>query len=474
MSLIQKTIQELAPLIEQKEISPVELVKACLAQIEKTEPELNAYITVLFKESMRAAKQAEKEIMRGQYRGALHGIPYSAKDLFYTKGVKTTAGSEVLKDFIPGYNATVISLLNQAGAILLGKNNLHEFAYGTTNENDYFGPCRNPWNSAMIPGGSSGGSAASVAAGSSIFSLGTDTGGSIRIPSALCGVTGLKPTYGRVSKYGVIPLSWSQDHVGPITKSVWDNAAVLTAIAGFDANDPVSASIPCVDYKTALAQDGRARLKGMNIGICPRYHEGVLQPEIEQTLWKVVDWFTDCGANIKTLSYPTRDSMGIGGILTMGEAYAYHEQFLKTCPEKYGGIVRRRLEKSQYVPAYAYVNAQRMRQQDRQEWAAIYQNIDLVVLPTTLITAFPIGTKTIFFNNAEVDPRIHNTLTFVTAISDFNGYPAISLPCGYSANGLPIGIQLQGRPFAEALLLQTAYTYEQEHISKRLLPAICC
>ena len=474
MSLIQKTIQELAPLLKQKQISPVELVTACLEQIEKTEPELNAYITVFKEEPLRAANRAEKDILQGRYQGVLHGIPYSAKDLYYTKGIRTTGGSEVLTDFIPDYSATVIERLTQAGAILLGKNNLHEFAYGTTNENEYFGPCRNPWNTKRIPGGSSGGSAASVAAGSSIFSIGTDTGGSIRIPSALCGVTGLKPTYGRVSKYGVIPLSWSQDHAGPIAKSVWDNAAVLTAIAGFDPQDPVSALVPCDDYVEPLSRNSIVKIKGMRIGVCPDCYDGILEPDIAKVLKEVLCWFEDNGACIKTLSYPPRDIIGITGVLTMGEVYAYHERFLKTCPEKYGSIVRRRIEKSQYVPAHTYVNAQRLRQLDQQEWAKIYNEVDVVILPTTIVSAFPIGVDTIPFGDEEVDPRIHNTLTLMTAISDFNGYPAISLPCGFTAEGLPIGIQLQGKPFEEASLLQTAYIYEQTHTNQRLLPPLCC
>lgn len=467
MALIEKTIQELAPLIEKKKISPVELVNACLLELSATEEKLNAYITVLEEAALKSALQAEQEIMQGEYRGVLHGIPYSAKDLIYTEGIKTTGGSQVLKDYIPDHNAAVIERLTRAGAILIGKNNLHEFAYGTTNENEYFGPCRNPWNPLMIPGGSSGGSAASVAAGSSIFSIGTDTGGSIRIPSALCGVTGLKPTYGRVSKYGVIPLSWSQDHIGPIAKSVWDNAAVLTAIAGFDAKDPASANVPSDDYKALLCETD---IKGMKLGICPDYYKDVLHPEIEQAFWQVISWFKECGAIIQILDYPLKENIGFTGIITMGEAYAYHEQFLKACPEKYGSVVRRRLEKSQYIPAHTYVNALRLRQQDQEAWARIYNEVDLVVLPTTIVPAFPVGTGKIPFGGEEVDPRIHNTLTYLTALSDFNGYPAISLPCGFTSERLPIGIQFQGKPFEETKLLQTAYLYEKAHTDKRLMP----
>jgi aspartyl-tRNA(Asn)/glutamyl-tRNA(Gln) amidotransferase subunit A len=469
---MRKTIQELAPLIRQREISPVELVKACLAQIEKTEPSLNCYITVTREEALRAAAQAEREIMQGQYRSVLHGIPYSAKDLYHTQGIRTTAGSEILADYIPDDNATVIDRLHQAGAILVGKNNLHEFAYGTTNENDYFGPCRNPWNTRMIPGGSSGGSAASVAAGSSVFSLGTDTGGSIRIPAALCGVTGIKPTYGRVSKQGVIPLSWSQDHAGPIAKSVWDAAAVLTAIAGYDANDPTSAGQPVPDYTAGLKPGCQPELKGMTVGICPDYYAGVLHPEIEQAFERVVRWFEACGACIRPLSYPTREVFAVASILTMAEAYTYHAPYLETRAGQYGASVRRRLEKGQYVPAHAYINAQRLRRQDQQTWSQIYQAVDLVILPTTVVPAFPIGAATIPFGKEAVDPRIHGTLTLLTSPGDFNGYPAISLPCGFTADGLPVGFQIQGKPFDEVRVFQAAYAYEQAHAGEALPPPI--
>jgi aspartyl-tRNA(Asn)/glutamyl-tRNA(Gln) amidotransferase subunit A len=469
---MQKTIQELAPLLKKRSLSPVELVEDCLGQIEKTEPILNTFITVLAEQSLQAAAQAEKEIMQGRYRGVLHGIPYSAKDLYLTKGIRTTAGSEILCEYTPDYNATVIERLNQAGAILVGKNNLHEFAYGTTNENDYFGPCRNPWDVRMIPGGSSGGSAASVSACSSIFSLGTDTGGSIRIPSALCGVTGIKPTYGRVSKRGVIPLSWSQDHAGPLAKSVWDTAAVLAAIAGYDSNDPASAGQEVPDYIEELS-GRRLDLKDLTVGICPDYYAGRLHPEIEQIFQQVIGWLETAGARIREISYPSKEVAAISSILTMVEAYAYHKSYLRTSPEKYGSIVRRRLEKGQYIPAYAYVNAQRVRQQDQQEWERIYREIDLLISPTTVVPAFPVGQQMIQFGAELVDPRIHGTLTYMTSPGDFNGYPAVSLPCGFTADRLPVGFQIQGKPFDELRIFQAAYLYEQEHIRNMVHPPVC-
>ena len=463
MSLMQKTIRELAPLLRSKQVSPVELTRECLQRIEQTEPLINAYITVTAEAALQTAKEAETQIRQGCYRGPLHGIPYSAKDLYMTAGVRTTAGSAVLADNIPAVNAAVIDSMAAAGAILVGKNNLHEFAYGTTSENDCFGPCRNPWNPRMITGGSSGGSAASVAAGSSMFSLGTDTGGSIRIPASFCGVVGIKPTYGRVSKRGVIPLSWSMDHTGPIARSVWDAAAALTAMAGHDAADVGSAAVPAEDYTAGLAGEQPLDVRGLRIGICPGYYEGLLQPAVEAAFAQVIQWFERQGAQVRELSYPNRDAFTVGSILTMSEAYAYHERNLESCGEKYGPSIRYRLEKGQYIPASAYVNAQRLRQQDRRLWAELYQEIDVFLSPTVIMTAFPVGEPTAPFGGEAVNPRVHPVLMYLTSLGDFNGYPVLSLPCGFSRDGLPIGFQIQGSPFEENRVFQVAYAYEQAH-----------
>ena len=463
MPLTQKSIRELAPLIQSGEISPVELVKDCLQQIARTEPEINAYITVLEAEALQAAMTAESEIRQGRYRGVLHGIPYSAKDMYMTRGIRTTGGSALLAENVPAENAPVIDRLEQAGAILVGKTNLHEFAYGTTNENEHFGPCRNPWDIRMISGGSSGGSAASVAAASSLFSLGTDTGGSIRIPASFCGVVGVKPTYGLVSKRGILPLSWSLDHAGPIAGSVWDSAAVLEAIAGYDAEDPCCAEVPVGDYTAALSEQVPFSLKGLVAGICPEYCAGVLHPEVEQAFAGVIRWFEANGATVKELQYPTREAFSVGGILTMAEAYAYHEKNLEARKGKYGAAVRYRLEKGQFIPAYAYVNAQRLRQKDRQIWAGLYREMDVFLSPTVIMPAFPVGEKKVPFGKQTADPRLNPVLMYLTVPGNFNGYPVISLPCGFSGGGLPIGFQIQGKPFAETALFQTAYAYEQAH-----------
>ncbi len=460
MSLLEKPVEQLAPLLKTKQVSPLELVRECLDRIRQTEPLVNAYISVLDESALVAAKQVEQEILQGRYRGVLHGIPYSAKDLYFAKGVRTTAGSAILAEYVPTENAAAIDRLEAAGAILVGKNNLHEFAYGTTNENDHFGPCRNPWDLQRVTGGSSGGSAASVAAGSSIFSLGTDTGGSIRIPASFCGVIGFKPTYGRVSKRGVIPLSWSMDHAGPLAKTVWDAAAALTTLAGYDPGDPGSAEVAAEDY-TAGLNEAALDVKGLVVGICPKYYNGLLQPEVAKAFEQVLAWFKAGGAQICELNHPTRDAFCVGSVITMSEAYTYHEKNLERCGEKYGPSIRYRLEKGQYLPASAYINALRLRQQDRQIWADIYREIDVYLSPTVIMPAFPIGEQTVQFGPDAVDPRTNPVLMYLTSLGDFNGLPVISQPCGFTDDGLPIGFQIQGKPFAEAKVLQVAYAYEQ-------------
>ena len=316
----------------------------------------------------------------------------------------------------------------------------------------------------MITGGSSGGSAAAVAAASAMFSLGTDTGGSIRIPASFCGVVGIKPTYGRVSKRGIIPLSWSMDHAGPLAKSVWDTAAVLEAIEGFDAGDPASAEVSSRSYTSAFSEQRIFDVKGLRVGVCPQYYAQLLQPEVEEAFKQVLNWFEACGADLRELSYPNRDAFSIGSLLTMAEAYTYHERNLETKGEKFGPSVRYRLEKGQYIPAPAYINAQRLREKDRRIWEQLYREIDVFLSPTVIMPAFPIGEKTVMFGSEAVNPRVNAVLMFLTSLGNFNGHPVISLPCGFSSGGLPIGFQIQGKPFAEATVFQVAYAYEKAHL----------
>jgi len=461
-NLMEKTIQELAPLIQNKEISPVELVDQCLERIQETEPTINAFITVLEDSAKENAKVAEKEILNGNYKGVLHGIPYSAKDLYTTKGIKTTAGSKILSDYVPDFDATTVSKLNTAGAILVGKNNLHEFAYGGTNENEHFGPTGNPWNPNMIPGGSSGGSGATVAAFSSIFSLGTDTGGSIRIPASLCGVVGIKATYGRVSRNGVLPLSSSLDHAGPLAKTTWDTAAVLSVMAGYDPKDPSSSKKEVPNYFEAFTEDNFS-LEGITIGICEAYYFENLDPEVEMSVRQSIELFKTLGASIVEIDLPfLEESAKLQSMLTTAEAYSYHSSYLKERYEEYGTNIRTRLELGQYTPAWAYIQAQRLRQKTKESWNEVYKSIDLLLAPTTAIPAFPINCSTITFGDKEINPRDLGVLAR-TSPSNFNGFPCISVPCGFTESGLPIGLQLQGRPFEELLVFRAANSFEKAY-----------
>ena len=299
-ALISRPIQELAPLLERKEISPLELFNEAMERIHQLQPKLNSFITITEEEGRKAATEAQDEIRRGQYRGPLHGIPISIKDLFATRGVRTTAGSKVLAHWVPDYDATAVARLQQAGMVLVGKTNMHEFAYGVTNENPHYGAARNPWDRTRVPGGSSGGSAAAVATSQCSASLGSDTGGSIRIPSAVCGTVGLKPTYGRVSRYGAIPLAWSLDHAGPITKTVEDGAIMLAAIAGPDAKDRSASSRPIPDYRKEM----QGSIRGLRLGVPRQYFFEHVDPEIQKFVDAAIRQLESMGATRVEVDIP--------------------------------------------------------------------------------------------------------------------------------------------------------------------------
>src|SRR5271157_2501271 len=298
--LISHSISELAPLLQKRAISPVELFDATIRNIHRLQPKLNSFITVSEEEGRKAAARAEEEIRQRHYRGPLHGIPISIKDLFATRGVRTTAGSKVLANWIPDYDATAVAKLHEAGMVMVGKTNMHEFAYGVTNDNPFYGPARNPWDATRVPGGSSGGSGAAVASSQCIASLGSDSGGSIRIPSAVCGVVGLKPTYGRVSRYGAIPLAWSLDHVGPLTKTVEDAAIMLAAIAGPDPRDPSASSRPLPDYR----QEMRGRIRGMRLGVPRQYFSEHVDPETQKLVSAAIRQLESLGATRVEVDIP--------------------------------------------------------------------------------------------------------------------------------------------------------------------------
>jgi aspartyl-tRNA(Asn)/glutamyl-tRNA(Gln) amidotransferase subunit A len=435
-------------LVRRKAVSPVELTQACLARIERLNPALNAFITVTADEALRQARDAEAEIRKGKWRGPLHGVPIALKDLFDTAGVRTTAASAVFKDRVPQEDAEVVRRLRAAGAVLLGKLNMHEFAYGATSVATFFGPVHNPWKLDSIAGGSSGGSAAAVAAGLCYGALGSDTGGSIRQPAAYCGIAGLKPTYGRVSTRGVIPLSWSLDHAGPMCRSVGDCALLLQAIAGYDPEDNNSVDAPVPDYAQAL----RTRAPSIRLGLPRKLFFEQVDPEIEAAVTQAIDVLRKLTPGIRDVQVPAYQPLPVLG----AEAYAYHAAYMAKTPELYQPATRDRLETGAKVTAPAYIEARRELDRLRRAVREVFTEADVLITPTTPIPPDTIAAAI----KADVPPRttpsLRNTSPF-----DVYGLPTISVPCGFSGSGLPIGVQISGPPFGEPVVLALAHAYEQ-------------
>jgi len=450
------SIAEAAKRLSRKEFSPVELTQAALARLAALNPQLNAFITVLEDQAHDAAKAAEREIMSGQSRGALHGIPIALKDLCNTKGVRTTAGSKILRDHVPLHDATVASRLADAGTILLGKLHMNEFAYGPDGDNGHYGRVRNPWDLERLTGGSSSGSGAAVAASLCLGALGTDTGGSIRIPSALCGIVGLKPTYGRVSRHGITPLSWSLDHAGPMAKTVEDVALLLQAMAGFDAKDPGSAPYPVPDYTAALSGD----VRGLRLGIPQEYFFEMIDPEVEAAVHQAIEVMRGLGATVHQVSWPSLRYATLAAlIIVLVEASAFHDTWIRTRPQDYQPDVALRLKWGLLVPASAYVKAQRLRALMCQEVTQLWPQVDILVTPATMMAAPQPGETQVRMGNRQMSTRE----ALLRPMRPFNltGLPALSIPCGFTAAGLPIGLQIAGKPFDEATVLRMGHAYEQ-------------
>ncbi len=451
-----KSVAELAPLIQNKEVSPVEVTQVHLERIERTNDRYLAYLTVLKDEALAAARNAEQEIVRGRYRGLLHGIPIALKDLFAVKGVRLTCGSKILADHVADRDATVVTRLNQAGTILLGKLNMHEFAWGGTSRNPHYGTPRNPWDLTRLPGGSSGGSAVATAAGLAMGTLGTDTGGSVRIPASLSGIVGLKPTYGRVSRSGVYPLSSSCDHVGPMVRTVTDAAVLLQAIAGPDPKDPTASHVKVPDYTSALKED----VRGLRLGVPQEYFFEGVEPAVRDGVQAAVQHLSSLGAAVEEVSIPSiAHVIASSTAIIAAEAYEVHAQTLKTRSPDYGADVRTRLMLGACVQAAQYLNAQRFRTLLRQEMLDVLGRVDALVTPTTLMAASKIDEPLIHIDNKEFVVAAH--IARATRPFNMTGLPAISVPCGYTPDGLPIGLQIVGRPFDETSVLHVAYAYEQ-------------
>ena len=452
----QLTIAEAAELVASGETTPVELVEGTLERIDRLEPGLNAFITVMYAQARRDARRLTGELAMGRRRGPLHGIPISLKDLYYTKGVATTAGSKVMADFVPDYDATTTARLRRAGAVVVGKNNLHEFAPGSTNNNAHYGPCQNPWKPGRIPGGSSGGSGAAVAASMGMGSMGTDTAGSIRIPACMCSLVGIKPTYGRVSRYGVVPLSWSLDHAGPLTRTVEDNALMLQALAGYDGKDPSSLRAPVPDYSAGM-RDG---IRGLKVGLPREIWDQEFDGEVTGLARRAVGVLEELGAEVREMSLPLAEvSSYAGNLISRAESTAFHEEWLRGRGEDYGDNVRGRLQMGAAVTAVDYIKAQRVKTLVQQEFGRALEEVDALVTPTCPIPAHGIDEDPTVPAGREFEGQ--GLMTLYTRPFDVSGQPAITVPCGFTGEGLPAGLQVVGPWLGEASLFRMAYAYEQ-------------
>ncbi|KAK1185648.1 amidase [Streptomyces sp. NBS 14/10] len=442
-----------AEAIRTRQLSPVELADSVLQRIAQVEPRLQAYVTVTAEHTRQAARKAEHDITAGRYRGPLHGIPMGLKDLIDVAGTATSASSRVRADHRAQADSTVAARLSAAGAVRVGKTHTHEFAYGLTTPQTH-----NAWDPDRVAGGSSGGSAVAVAAGTATFALGTDTGGSIRVPAALNGVVGLKPTYGLVPRHGVTSLSWSLDHVGPITRTVEDAALVLTALAGHDPRDPASLTTPpATDYRPAAGTD----LRGLRVGVPRTYYFDHIDPEVEAAVRHAIDQLQALGARLVEVEIPmTRYIQATQWGLMVPEATAYHESTLRTVPELYQADVRILLEAGALMPAGDYLRAQRARALMRQEWARMLREVDVIAAPTVPATAVKAGRETITWADGTVE-GVSDAYVRLSSPANITGIPSLSVPVGHDTAGLPIGMQLLGRPLGERALLRVGHAYEQ-------------
>jgi aspartyl-tRNA(Asn)/glutamyl-tRNA(Gln) amidotransferase subunit A len=450
------TLRQAAGLVRSRSASPVELTRACLTRIEALNPKINAFITVTRELAESAAREMEAEQRRGHWRGPLHGVPIALKDNIDTAGVRTTGASELFKDRVPDADAEVVRRLKDAGAILLGKLNLHEFAYGGTSAVTYYGPVHNPWALDRQAGGSSGGPAAALAADLCFASLGTDTAGSVRIPGSYCGIVGFKPTYGRVSNRGVIPLSWTLDHTGPMTKNVEDAALLLGVIAGFDPQDPVSADMPVPDYTKAPGSP-TARLR-LGVPRTPFFDN--LDPDVAKAVETAIGVLRGLVASVRDVELPPS---GTPALVWGPEIHAYHSKWIAESPAKYQAATRAAIERDGLIPGWQHAQARREVDIARREIRKVFATVDLLVTPTMKVPAPPLPAPIPPGNEAgrgrggaAATGGGGNTAPF-----DVYGLPTISVPCGFSSAGLPIGLQISGAHWAESTVLTLAHAYER-------------
>lgn len=456
--LLNLTIMQAASKLERRELSPVELTEATLLRIGAVNKQLNAYITVCDQQARDAAQAVERLIGAGYYLGPLHGIPIALKDNIYTRGIRTTAGAKILSEFVPDEDATVTARLKRAGAIIVGKTNMHEFAWGGTTDNPHYGTCRNPWNPERFPAGSSGGSGAAVAARTCLGALGTDTGGSIRLPSAVNGIVGIRPTIGRVSNYNVVPLAWTMDTVSPMTRTVEDCLAMFEVIAGYDPLDQHSAQAPLSDYRAEM----RRGMRGLRVGLIRDYSLTHVQKAVGDAVRGALKTMERLGAQIEEISMPSIHG-NISAQLTIEscEPSTYHQEWLRTRPQDYGEDVRILLEMGEMYLATHYLQAQRYRSVLRKEFLAGFGNVDVFLTPTLPFTATPCGATEVVIENNQKEDMLSAIMQF-TGVPSLAGLPALSLPVGFDPDGMPVGMQIIGRPFDEGMLFRIGHAYQGE------------
>lgn len=452
------TVKELSVKIKSTEVSPVEVIEAYLERIETLEPQLHSYITICEDEAIASARKAEKEIISGKYLGPLHGVPIACKDQWWTKGIRTTGGSTILQNFIPNEDATVMAKIRKSGGILIGKTNLTEFAMAYTYRYPYGIP-KNPWDLTRMPGGSSAGSASATAAYTCATSLGEDTGGSIRGPAAYCGIVGLRPTQGRVSRYGLLGSSWSQDTIGPMSRTVEDCAITLEAIAGYDPKDRYTWKVPVPKYIDTLSQG----IQGLRIGILKECtYSNNIDADVQEATLAAVKKLGDLGARISEISFPDSvNARAITSAITYPEGASVHSRLMENHIGDYDHNMRITLLVGSLIPAHTYYKAQQLRQMVREEFLKLFDSVDLIALPTSaspapkIIDQPGLGSKQDFLDETFAPKKT------LTSLSNLTGTPSISIPCGFSSDKLPIGLQLIGRPMEEATILKASYSYEQ-------------
>jgi aspartyl-tRNA(Asn)/glutamyl-tRNA(Gln) amidotransferase subunit A len=483
MDLCRLTIHQLHDLLVKKEVTSREATEALYRRIKVVDQKLRAYLLLTKEEAYRQADEVDRKIAKGEEIGDLSGIPMGLKDILCTKGIRTTCGSNILENYVPFYDGTVVKKLRERNAVFLGKLNMDEFAMGSSTENSGFQITRNPWNLDCIPGGSSGGSAAAVAADECIAALGTDTGGSIRQPASCCGVVGMKPTYGRVSRYGLVAFASSLDQIGPITKDVKDCAILLNAISGYDPCDSTSVNTDVPDYKQSLIKD----VKGIRIGIPKEYFIEGIDPDVEKAVTQAIDLFGKWGAEVKRVSLPhTEYAVAIYYIIATAEASSnlarydgvkyglrskgyrdLMEMYTQTRAKGFGQEVKRRIILGTYVLSAGYYEAyyrkaSQVRTLMRKDFEDAFRHVDVILAPTAPTPAFRIGEKT-------EDPLQMYLSDIFTIPVNIAGIPGISIPCGFSRENLPIGLQMMGKHFDEGMLFRVAYAFEQNtdfHLKK--------